>query len=142
MFGAKKSELPRLPVAVNLDAIGRELKVPNPPPYGAPRQHRDDITEAVNKIQSFAELPAKALDDEIAGLEEELAAIKRESQKIRDAYMDCANHLRSVIKEVHGMNAKAKEAIASWRDMLDTTRDLPPYEKPTIREVERPHVGA
>src|SRR5262245_20655126 len=105
-------------VAVNFDDLEQHLRqVPAPveeyapPAVRVPNPERE-MEIAVRKITSFAALPTMELDDLIAIAGDELADLKASAQRVRDAYVEVTDKLRTQIERQRKVQRLAAQAMA------------------------------
>ena len=117
--------VPQLPVPVDLNSLEQQLRAASAVAQYAPRRE-PDINRAVRTIETFAELPAKALDDLIAEREADLERLKTLAQRMRDAYVQCADDLMAEIERSQAINQFTEEAfkaLAAKHASVDAPKD-------------------
>jgi hypothetical protein len=118
-FLKRRDRDPALPVPVDFDAIEQQL-MPNfpqaPAEFAPKRQQEADIDRAVRAITAFSALPTKEIDDTIFQLEEELADIKADAQRVRNAYVEVTDRLMKYIERQKAVNKIAVTAFAAMRE--------------------------
>lgn len=123
---------PSLPVAIDLDGLEQHLRQGQQIADYAPKRNQvEDIDRAVRTIATFAALPTKEIDDTVQALEEELADIKADAQRVRNAYVEVTDRLLKHMERQKAVHQIARTAFAAMRDQC-TALDQPelPLEPP------------
>lgn len=84
-----------------------------------------NIERAVRQIETFAALPTQELDDLIAAREADLARLKALGQKVRDAYVQCADDLKAELERAQAVNSFTEEAFRSLADKCAPKENTP-----------------
>lgn len=105
---------PQLP-RIDMNALAQELSK-GPEAY-APPALREPVIE---QVQNFGELPTKEIDEMISSLEDEIAALKREAQGIRDIYMQNVTRITSDIRRLAEGVRFSMEAMNTLRTKCKT----------------------
>lgn len=128
---------------INMDEIAKRMKFPSeiatagagPEVYAQPRHRTENkVEQTIKTVDEFKALPTAEIDDVINAAKQELAALEKDAQEIRDDYIRKTDELKRNIKRIMAGCVLAHETMNELRKQVSALDNPPEIEEPKAIE--------